>query len=160
LAAVSNAALTRRNRGRSSVGTASLVLADPVDMRLRSRLRSGLCDLRNRPVEPEDRRTETELGPEARREQVRQRIAAADRILARERRQREREEAEREEALRHPTPTEQWNARRGLVAQQLGLHPSQVPDGHVDYLFDRLGTAFMVGYQQAGRGRGAPTRRT
>src|SRR5262249_8280415 len=78
------------------------------------------------------------------------RIAAADRILARERRLREREEAEeRAEALRHPTPAEEWNARSGLLAQQLGLHPSQVPDGHVDYLFERLGTAFMLGVRQA-----------
>jgi hypothetical protein len=81
------------------------------------------------------------------------RIAAADRILARERRQREREEAEeREEALRHPTPAQQWNARRAMVAQELGLHPSQVRDEHVDFLFPRLGTAFMVGWKQ-GMGR-------
>jgi hypothetical protein len=73
-----------------------------------------------------------------------------------ERRRREREEAEeREEALRHATPVEQWNARRAAVAQELALHPSQVLDQHVDYLFPRLGTAFMAGWKQALRGRSA-----
>jgi hypothetical protein len=78
------------------------------------------------------------------------RIASADRILARERRQREREEAEeRAEALRHPTPAESWNARRAAVARELGVRPEQIRDEHVDFLFDRRGTAFMHGYKQA-----------
>jgi hypothetical protein len=83
-------------------------------------------------------------------EEPRQRIAAADPILARERRQREREAAEeRAEALRHPTPAERWNARRATVAAELGVHPSQIPDEQVDFLFDRRGTAFMAGWKQA-----------
>jgi hypothetical protein len=87
---------------------------------------------------------------EERLEETKERIAAADRILARERRQREREAAEeREEALRHPTPAEQWNARRAAVTQELSLHPSQISDGHVEWLFGQLGTPFMTGYRQA-----------
>jgi hypothetical protein len=106
-------------------------------------------------LEAQQRKAE-ERSIEERLEDTKQRIAAADRILARECRQREREEAEeRAEALRHPTPAEQWNARRAAVASELGLHPSQIADEHVHYLFDRLGTAFMVGYKQAGRGRDA-----
>jgi hypothetical protein len=80
--------------------------------------------------------------------------AAADRILARERRQRVRGKPKNEQkpfaTRRRP---EQWNARRAAVAQQLGVHPSQTPDEHVDYLFDRLGTAFMQGYKQTFRAR-------
>ena len=101
-------------------------------------------------LEAERRKAEQQSIAE-RLEQTKQRIAAADRILARERRQRERAEAEeRAIGLAHPTPAEQWNARRGLVAQQLGLHPSQIADEHIDFLFDRLGDPhFMLGVRQA-----------
>jgi hypothetical protein len=106
-------------------------------------------------LEAEQRKAE-ERSIEERLEDTKQRIAAADRIIARERRRLEREEAEeREEALRHPTPAEQGNARRARVAQELGIHPSRISQEHADELFGRLGTAFMVGYEQAGQGRGA-----
>jgi hypothetical protein len=60
------------------------------------------------------------------------------------------EAEERAEALRHPTLGEQWSARRAKVAGELGVHPSQVPDAHVDYLFERLGNpGFVLGVRQA-----------
>lgn len=87
--------------------------------------------------------------------EAQERLAAIDRLRDRLRRGREREEAEEHAiALRHPTPAEQWSARRVRVAHELGLHASQISDGHVDYLFERRGTAFMLGVRQAlGRSR-------